>query len=78
MGEAGRVGGRRVEVVQVRVEIGCDVIGRDGDGGGVLGITDQRRVPVNGEGLVLVDDQRALGGGRRAAAGVAVGAVDST
>lgn len=57
-----------MEVVQVRVEKSCNVVGGDGHRGGVLGVTDQRRVPVNSEGLVLVDDQRALGATTAAAA----------
>lgn len=57
-----------VEVVQVRVEKSCNMVRRDGYRGGVLGISDQRRVPVNGESLVLVNDQRALGGAATAVA----------
>lgn len=61
-GEAGRVGGRGVERVQVGMEIGCHVVRGDCGRHGVLGVRpDQSWVPVNGEGLILINDQRALG-----------------
>lgn len=47
--------------VQVWMEIGGHVVGGDSDRGGVLCVgADQCWVPVNGERLVLIDDQRAL------------------
>lgn len=50
------------------VEIGCHMVGRDSGRGRVLCIrADQCWVPVNSEGLVLIDDQRALGAAAAAA-----------
>lgn len=64
--EAGGVRGGRVQGVQVSVEIGRDVIGRDGDSNRVLCIrADQCWVPVNGESFILIDDQRTLGAAAR-------------
>lgn len=61
-GEAGGVGGWGVQGVQVGVEIGCHVVGRDGGSSRVLCVrADQCWVPVNGEGFILIDDQRTLG-----------------
>lgn len=61
-GEAGGVGRRGVQGVQVGMEIGCHMVGGDSGGSRVLGVgADQCWVPVNGKGFVLIDDQRALG-----------------
>lgn len=61
-GEARGVGGRRVERVQMGMEIGCHVVRGDCGRDGVLGIgADQSWVPVNSEGLILINDQWALG-----------------
>lgn len=68
-GEAGRVRGRGVEGVQVGVKVRRHVAGGNGGGRRVLGVrTDQRRVPVNGESLVFIDDERALGAAASASA----------
>lgn len=50
------------------MEIGCHVVGGDGGRGRVLVRADQCWVPVNSEGLVLIDDQRALGAAAAACA----------
>lgn len=71
-GKAGGVRGGRVQVVKMGMEICCHVVGGDGRRGGVLCIrADQGRVSVNGEGLVLINDQRALGAAAANCAGSA-------
>lgn len=61
-GKAGRVRRGGVQAVKMGMEICRHVVGGDGCGGRVLCVgADQGRISVDGEGLVLINDQRALG-----------------
>lgn len=63
-GETGGMGGGGMEGVQVRVEVCGHMIGGDccSAGDRVFGVrSDQRWVPVDSEGFVLIDDEWALG-----------------
>lgn len=53
--------------VQMGMEIRCHMVGRDGCRDGVLCVrANQCWIPVNSEGLVLIDDQWTLGAATRA------------